>query len=253
MPEGWWEDAEGNVTGTFPELFFFFSFSLLPCFTEWVVGREERDSLCKSRTAAHHLNSAILYVSLTRPRTPFMKAAHSVSKFSWGRSVFIFVRGAYRSFKLFKRDSFWTGLPLRVHLFNWILHWLKPRAVPILFVEQEALTSLRLLDFYGCLCLPEALLLLSPLEMRSSFMQVKPVATQQCSVSVYKLMFVFVHVSAHGVLLVFAFFVLDMGWIMKLQPKGLPSVHWVHFSSKHHLSQMGSLVFPQHWESLLTS
>lgn len=30
----------GNVTGTFPELF-----PLLPEFSEWVVGREERDSL----------------------------------------------------------------------------------------------------------------------------------------------------------------------------------------------------------------
>lgn len=61
-------------------------------------------------------------------------------------------------------------------------------------MEQEALTSLRLLDFTLCLCLPEAVLLFFFyfLEMRSSFMQVKPVATQQCSVSVYQLMFVFV-------------------------------------------------------------
>lgn len=140
--------CRGKRHWDFPWAFFFFlllPLLLLPCFSEWVVGREERESLCKSRTAAHHLNSATLHVSLTRPRTPLKKAAHSVSKSSWGRRVFIFVCGAHQSFKLFKRYGFWQ-----------VFHWeytsligfyrLKP-AVAVLFVEQEALTYLPFAGF----------------------------------------------------------------------------------------------------------
>lgn len=102
----------------------------------------------------------------------------------------------------------------------------------ILFVEQEALTSLP----FGwiLLCLPKAILLLCVLEMRSSCMQVKPAATQQCSVSVHKLI-VFVHVSFHGLLCVFAS-VLDMGVKRKVAGGwGYPSCTGLQFSSKHSL------------------
>lgn len=56
-------------------------------------------------------------------------------------------------------------------------------------MEPAALTSLILLDYtVGGVYLRPVYVS----EMRSSFMQVKSVATEQCSVSVYKL-FVFVH------------------------------------------------------------
>lgn len=131
----------GNVTRTFPELF-------LPpptCSSEWVVGR---DSLFKSWTGTHHLNSATLYVSLTRPRTPPRKAAHSVSKVSWGRRVF--VCSGHQSLKLVKRCRFWQ-VSHGEYLFNWTAHW--TLCVLFLFVGTQAITSIPWLD---CFCFPEA-------------------------------------------------------------------------------------------------
>lgn len=186
------------TSGTFPELFFLSFFSPPPCFSEWVVGR---DSLQVTHSSSPPQLSHIVHLS-NKTQDSWKKAAHSVSKFSRGRRAFLFVCGAFQSFKLFKRYSFLTGFPLRVPLFYWIL-------VSILFVEPETLTSLHLLDFYCCVCSSEAILLFTFLAMRSSFMQVKPVATQQCSVSVSKRTLVFVH----GVLLVFTS-VLDIGWIV---------------------------------------
>lgn len=101
------------------------------------------------------------------------------------------------------------------------------------------MAGLTSLPFAGFLLLPLLTqgLLLSFLEMRSSCMQVKPAATQQCSVSVYKLI-VFVHGPVHGLLCVFAS-VLDMGVNWKVAAEGgYPSFTGLHFSSEHYLSEM---------------
>lgn len=68
---------------------------------------ERRETLCKSRTAQqlHHLNSATLCVSLTRPRTPLRRlltqSADSVAE----EECLFFVCGAYQSCKAFNNNN----------------------------------------------------------------------------------------------------------------------------------------------------